>query len=190
MSDYGTPPPPPAAGYQPPSASYQAPPAPAGYGTPVQGGELASWPVRVGGYIIDQLVMLPGWILYIIGAPKTWNASTTMGDSTNAVSGADNGNIPLMLLGLLIMLGIGIWNRWIKGGQGQTIGKKVVGIKLVSEQTGQPIGTAMAFVRDIAHILDSIICGLPIGWLWPLWDAKKQTWGDKVVKTLVFTVAK
>ena len=48
----------------------------------------------------------------------------------------------------------------------------------------------MAFVRDIAHILDSIICGLPIGWLWPLWDAKRQTWADKVMKTVVVTTPK
>lgn len=180
MSDYGTPPPPPPGG----DYSYGQPPA----GMAAPGGvrgELAGWPLRVGGYLIDNLITLPGYILYWIGAPKTWTTSPTVGDSTNAAGGADSGNIPIMLLGLAIMLGIGIWNRWIKGGQGQTIGRKVVGITLVSEESGQPIGTARAFIRDIAHILDSIICGLPIGWLWPLWDQKKQTWGDKVMKTVV-----
>ena len=185
MSDYGTPPPP------PPGSGYSMPPAPTDMGAPVAvRGELAGWPLRVGGYLIDSLITLPGYILYWIGMPKNWNASTTMGDSSNAVSGSDSGNIALMLLGLVIMLGIGIWNRWIKGGQGQTVGRKVLGITLVSEASGKPIGTAMAFVRDIAHILDSIICGLPIGWLWPLWDAKRQTWADKVMKTVVVTTPK
>jgi uncharacterized RDD family membrane protein YckC len=179
MSDYGTPPPP------LPGGGYSSAPAPAGGGMmpPAPTGQLAGWPLRVGGYLVDQLVMLPGWILYWIGAPKDWNASTTVGDSSNAVSGADGGNLPLMFLGLAIMLGIGIWNRWIKGGQGQTIGRKVVGITLVSEETGQPIGTGKAFVRDLAHIVDSLPCY--IGWLFPLWDSKKQTLADKVMKTVV-----
>jgi hypothetical protein len=41
----------------------------------------------------------------------------------------------------------------------------------------------MAFVRDLAHIVDSVICY--VGFLFPLWDAKKQTLADKIVKTVV-----
>jgi len=48
--------------------------------------------------------------------------------------------------------------------------------------TGRPIG-GMAFVRDLTHILDSLACYL--GWLWPLWDAKRQTFADKLIKTVV-----
>ncbi|WUN50496.1 RDD family protein [Streptomyces sp. NBC_00306] len=35
---------------------------------------------------------------------------------------------------------------------------------------------------------DSIACYL--GWLWPLWDAKKQTFADKVCNTVVVKVPK
>jgi hypothetical protein len=59
----------------------------------------------------------------------------------------------------------------------------VMNIRLVSEETGQPIGMLMAFVRDICHILDSLICY--VGWLFPLWDAKRQTLADKIVKSVV-----
>jgi uncharacterized RDD family membrane protein YckC len=41
----------------------------------------------------------------------------------------------------------------------------------------------MGVVRTIAHIVDSIICY--IGWLFPLWDPKRQTLADKIVKTVV-----
>jgi hypothetical protein len=41
----------------------------------------------------------------------------------------------------------------------------------------------MSFVRYIAHVLDSIPCYL--GYLWPLWDAKRQTFADKVIGTVV-----
>jgi uncharacterized RDD family membrane protein YckC len=177
MSDYGTPPPP------PPGGGYASAHMPPGGGMAQGGAAFASWPVRVGGYLIDSLLTLPGYILYWIGAPKTFSMSTTVGDTTNATSGSDSGNIPVMLLGIVIMLGIGIWNRWIKGGQGQTVGRKVMGITLLGEETGQPIGTGKAFVRDLAHIVDSLICY--IGWLFPLWDSKRQTLADKIMKTVV-----
>jgi hypothetical protein len=41
----------------------------------------------------------------------------------------------------------------------------------------------MGVVRHFAHIIDSLICY--IGWLFPLWDAQRQTIADKLVKTLV-----
>ena len=56
-------------------------------------------------------------------------------------------------------------------------------VKLISENTGQPIGPVMAFVRDLAHIVDSIICF--VGWFFPLWDSKRQTLADKIMKTVV-----
>ena len=75
-----------------------------------------------------------------------------------------------------------------QGNTGQTIGKKVVGLKLVNESTGQPIGPGMSIVRQLAHIVDNIICY--IGWLFPLWDAKKQTLADKIMGTVVYVVPK
>jgi uncharacterized RDD family membrane protein YckC len=56
-------------------------------------------------------------------------------------------------------------------------------MKLVSEQTGQPIGALNAFLRDICHFVDGIICY--VGFLFPLWDAKRQTLADKIMKTVV-----
>lgn len=58
-----------------------------------------------------------------------------------------------------------------------------MGIRLLREADGRPLGFGMAFVRRLAHFLDSIACY--IGWLWPLWDAKKQTFADKVCSSVV-----
>jgi uncharacterized RDD family membrane protein YckC len=63
------------------------------------------------------------------------------------------------------------------GTTGQSIGKKSQGIKTVSAETGQPLGFGMAWVR---YFLNGIICNL--GWLLALFDAQKQTLGDKVAK--------
>ena len=89
------------------------------------------------------------------------------------------------LLGFAIGIAGFLWICHQEGTTGQSIGKRQMGIRLIAEHGGQPIGFGMAIVRKIAHILDSIICGLPIGFLAPLWDAKNQTWADKIMNTLV-----
>jgi uncharacterized RDD family membrane protein YckC len=41
----------------------------------------------------------------------------------------------------------------------------------------------LAIGRSFVHIIDGIPCYL--GYLWPLWDAKKQTFADKIMGTVV-----
>ena len=83
----------------------------------------------------------------------------------------------------LVALGWGIYNAYLAGQSGQSTGKKQNGTRLVSEATGQPIGGGAGIGRFFLHILDAIPCFL--GFLWPLWDAKKQTFADKIVSTVV-----
>ena len=128
----------------------------------------ASWIVRVGAAIVDGL---PAWVLVGIGY---------------AVAGpsADDPTIgPLYYVFTLLALAYTVYNRWYLGGQGASLGKKALGLRLVKEQTGQPLGFGGAFVRDLAHFVDGIICY--IGFLFPLWDAKRQTLADKIVGSLV-----
>jgi len=149
----------------PQGQQYGAPP---GYGQPANYGAInyASWIQRVGAYLIDAICVAPFSILAAVVGQD--------GSSLNAFY------FVFTLLGLIVTG----YNRWFQQGKtGQSWGKKALGIRLVGEQTGQPIGAGMAFVRDLAHFVDAIICY--IGFLFPLWDAKKQTISDKIVKTLV-----
>ena len=90
------------------------------------------------------------------------------------------------LVGLVLSLAIfayGIWNwGYRQGTTGSSIGKSVLKFKVVSEATGQPIGFGLSVVRQIAHFVDAIICY--IGYLFPLWDAKRQTIADKIMSTV------
>ncbi len=89
----------------------------------------------------------------------------------------------LALVGYALMLGLTIWNRYIRAGRtGQSWGKKVVGIHLVRESDLRPIGAGMAFVRDITHIVDGFFYQ---GYLWPLWDPKRQTFADRICSTVI-----
>lgn len=172
-SGYGAPAAPPAYGQQ----GYSA--APAYTGPYEQGstvGTLALWPQRALGWVIDFIALaIPGWILYAIGAPRVQTVGNTV---------VSTGPNFFYYLGGLYILALWIYNRWYRGGTtGYTIGRGVAGVKLVKESTGEPVGMLLAFVRDIAHIVDSIICY--IGWLFPLWDTKRQTLADKIMSTVV-----
>jgi uncharacterized RDD family membrane protein YckC len=111
-------------------------------------------------------------------------------DGTTSLTGGsiNSGALVIAILFYLGSFGITIFNRWIRQGRtGQSWGKQIMKLRLLSEETGQPIGGGSAFVRDIAHLLDTLPCY--IGLLWPLWDQKKQTFADKVMKTIVTTEA-
>lgn len=132
----------------------------------------ANWIQRVGAYLIDAIpAAILGGIGYAIAGPKV-NADGTV-EAASA----------LYYVFILLAIAWQVYNRWILGGQGASIGKKALGLRLIKEETGQPIGAGLAFLRDLAHVVDAIICY--IGFLFPIWDAKKQTIADKLVKTLV-----
>jgi len=54
---------------------------------------------------------------------------------------------------------------------------------VIDERTGRTIGGGLGIVRQIVHVVDGIICY--IGYLFPLWDPKRQTIADKIMTTVV-----
>ncbi|MEU7320296.1 RDD family protein [Streptomyces griseoviridis] len=154
----------------PPQQGYGYPQQP-GYPQAPQGGvpqygyggqpPYAHWGLRFLATLVDGLIILVPYLLVLVGR-----------------------KVPvLMLIGFLAVIGVAVWLLFQEGKTGQTPGKKALGIRLVRESDGQPLGFGMAFVRRLAHFLDSVACYL--GWLWPLWDAKKQTFADKVCASIV-----
>ena len=65
---------------------------------------------------------------------------------------------------------------------GQTIGKKILGIRVVTTGGGK-LDALKAFIRAISKILSAL--PLDLGFLWALWDSKSQTWHDKIADTYV-----
>ena len=153
-------------GYQPgppsPTSQYPA----GGYGYGYSQPPYASWLTRVGAYLVDAL---PVWVLLAIGA---------------ALAGHGGAGPGIGIIFYLAALGWIGYNRWYRAGTtGQSLGKSATNVRLSNEQTGTPIGVGLAFLRDLAHIVDAIICY--VGFLFPLWDSKRQTLADKIVGTVV-----
>lgn len=188
----------PAANPYPPANAY--PPAPA-YGTPygyppapypfVPLPPLATWPYRVAAFLVDQAVpgllslvglaiWLPGYIAFV----RTMAASAEQGRATMQAVPIFGTAYLVMTLLSLAGLAFTIWNRAFRQGRtGQSLGKQLVGLRLLNEQTMAPMGAGMAFVRDLAHYVDG--AAMYVGYLWPLWDPKRQTFADKMCRTVV-----
>jgi uncharacterized RDD family membrane protein YckC len=140
--------------------------------------EYASWGRRALGWLIDSF--LSG----VVGVPLYLGWSS-YGEGRSTGTGQLSGTtLGLLAFGGLIALAFFLYNQVIRQGRtGYTLGKTAVGIKLVGYTTGEPIGAGIAFVRQLAHYVDSLLCYL--GWLWPLWDGRNQTLADKMCGTVV-----
>ncbi len=86
----------------------------------------------------------------------------------------------LVILSGLIFSVVYFTASWSKSGQ--TLGKIVVGIKVVGKD-GQPPSGGKALLRYLGYILNGL--ALSIGFLWAALDSKRQGWHDKIASTYV-----
>jgi uncharacterized RDD family membrane protein YckC len=191
----GYPPPPQGRGYPPPpGGGYQAPQAAAGYPPPAGPGQAlpkeayTPWFTRVVAWIIDYIpyaiILGIGWGL-LLGTQETACITDTSEYDLGEFCATGASTIGQLSIGLAAVIGLAylVWNYgYRQGTTGSSIGKSIMKFKVVSEKTGQPIGFGMSIVRQLAHIIDGAICY--IGYLFPLWDAKRQTIADKIMTTV------
>jgi uncharacterized RDD family membrane protein YckC len=139
-------------------------------------------------WIIDYIpYMIVVGIGYGIEAATQETACVTDSSEYNLGEFCATGNSTLGVaafsLAMLIGLAYLLWNYgYRQGTTGSSIGKSIMKFKVVSEKTVQPIGFGLSIVRQLAHFVDAIICY--IGYLFPLWDAKRQTLADKIMTTV------
>ena len=194
---YPPPPGPQGGGYGPQGGGYPPPPPPQGgpgyppppaLGTGLPKEAYTPWLTRVWAFLIDSIPIFIvygiGWLL-LIGTRET----ACITDSSEydlgefCATGASTLGQVSMVIAWLVVLAYVIWNYgYRQGTTGSSIGKSIMKFKVVSEKTGQPIGFGLSIVRQLAHIIDGAICY--IGYLFPLWDAKRQTIADKIMTTV------
>lgn len=147
--------------------------------------EYAFWGRRVVASLVDSTVALPYLVSY--SAMAATIDYGTYNSRTGVLSGGHGPDGTLAILTLILALAtfaFGIWNFVFRQGKtGSSIGKSVLGIRVVDEFTGQPIGPGNSFIRQLAHILDALACY--IGYLFPLWESKRRTFADMIMKTVV-----
>jgi len=136
------------------------------------GAEYATWPSRLVAEIVDGFVVLV--ILQLVAALLP-----------TAVD--------------IVAIGGGfIYNGMLDGGpHGQTLGKRLLRIRVIDDSTGDLIGPQRGMLRALpplafgvlgllspATFLLGILAALLDG-LWPLWQPRRQTWHDMVAGSVV-----
>jgi uncharacterized RDD family membrane protein YckC len=105
------------------------------------------------------------------------------------------GIIELLLRGVLksfgavlaLLVSIAYYSYLEGGASGQTLGKRALGIRVISLEDGGPIGYGRGFIRWIGRIVSAI--PIFLGYFWMLWDKESQCWHDKFASDVVVPVS-
>ncbi|MFB2539242.1 MULTISPECIES: RDD family protein [unclassified Acinetobacter] len=71
-----------------------------------------------------------------------------------------------------------LWMKWAG-----TPGKRLLKLKVLDAKTGNKISFGQAILRYFAYILSTL--PLFLGFFWIIWDKQKQSFHDKIAKTVV-----
>jgi uncharacterized RDD family membrane protein YckC len=118
----------------------------------------ASFWRRLGGLAVDAILLLP--VPFVLSPLLSEGAATTI----ESVIGFS-----------YCVVGI----SW-----GGTIGMRLISLRVVTADGARP-GLGRALLRNVFSCVSLLVFGL--GFLWMLWDAKRQTWHDKLAGTFVVT---
>jgi len=116
------------------------------------------------GAIFTVMTMLFGSITNV--GPANWNGSMPA--------------LPTLLYGVIVVL----YYILLEGYFGQTVGKKVLGIKVVREDNGEVPGLGGATIRTLLRIIDGLFSYL-VAFITVLISGKNQRLGDMAAHTLV-----
>ncbi len=83
------------------------------------------------------------------------------------------------LIGLVVSFG---YYTYFHGSTGQTPGNAALGIRVLDIDDRSVIGYGRAFARTVMSIVSALV--ILLGYFWMLWDPQKQTWHDKVARSL------
>lgn len=130
--------------------------------------EYAEWWRRAVAWLLDAI---PAAVFYSV----LWTVDVDrLTGTTSIVWTAVQALLSLYGLANLILL---------QGITGSSIGQRAVGVVILDIDDRHPIGIIRNFLRGCMHLFDTITLG--VGWLWPLWDRRHQTFADKIMHTIV-----
>jgi len=133
--------------------------------------DLAGWDTRAAAFAVD---VLPG-VAVVATMALVWLAVPTR-STWWWVSGS-------VLVGATLLTMV---NRAVLPAiLGWSLGRALFGIAVVRAD-GTAVGVARMTTRELAHLLDTL--SVFVGWLWPLWDPRRRTFADLLLRTEVHCV--
>jgi uncharacterized RDD family membrane protein YckC len=148
-------------------------------GGPAPGVEFAEFGPRLVAYIIDGLivgglviVVLVSWALFALASGGIANDAMSAGAAVSVV----------LLVVALTVVGLGYF-PWFWSRDGATPGMKMMGLLLVRDQDGGPIGGGQAILRLVGYAVSGMVFYL--GYVWILVDKRRRGWHDLIAGTVM-----
>ena len=137
-------------------------------------GPYAGFGVRFLGSLID------GFLLNIV--------NSLLAGVTDGFGKADGELFGMRWTNYLIGMAIGIAYTTIFLGSpsGQTVGMRVMQIRVIDADTGGRVDYGRCVIRYFVAIVSGV--AFLLGYLWMLWDPRRQTWHDRAAGTIVVPV--
>ena len=104
-------------------------------------------------------------------------------DAPSPPAQGDGFNFQLAGTGPFILVELAYFTWFHATTAGQSIGNRILGIRVLDADTGRSLPYARAFVRALMSNLSALPCFL--GFFWMLWEPRKRTWHDIVADSLV-----
>lgn len=150
-------------------------------------GQYAGFGSRAIAFVVDILVI---YFSQIIVSWLTVTMLQTFNIDITACPPLDNGfrlgiiacyGLSLLLVSFNLLFGLIYFSFfWMFGGQ--TIGNYLMGVRVV-RLDGHNMGIRRSIVRYIGYFISFF--SLTLGFLWVLWDDRRQAWQDKLAGTCV-----
>lgn len=143
--------------------------------------EPAGFAARAMAYLIDlSLLLIFAFVLLLGAGLRLWHSFPS--DLTGLI-----GASLVVLTVLIVVVPLLFFSYFVllHAGCGQTVGKMVMGLRLVADDGG-PVGLGQAFLRASAALLSALPLGA--GFLWAVLDRKQRTWHDLIAATRVICV--
>jgi Mce-associated membrane protein len=129
---------------------------------------LAPWQIRARAFVVDVL-------------PGTAVVTTMALVSLTVPSRGAWWWVCISVIGLVILLML-VNRLLLPTVLGWSLGRALCGIVVV-RRDGAAIGAWGLLLRELAHLLDT--ASVLVGWLWPLWDPRRRTFADMLLRTEV-----
>ena len=154
---------------------------------PVLHQALAPWWKRFLAFLIDTMIIgVAGFIVLTVIGTAARNSNSSNTSSQPVTAGQVVAGIFVLLLVLVIpcMLYFGIMNG---SRRGRTLGKMALSIVVRDARSGGPIGFWRGVGRYAITTFFFVLLVVPylIDNLSPLYDARRQAWHDRVVRSVV-----
>ncbi len=141
---------------------------------------------RVLATLVDAAVLT---VLMLVVFAAQWVISLIFLGASGGLGASEGAQLAvglvLSLLSVVVILALFFgYYVYLEGRKGQTVGKMVVGIRVVREDTGGVAGTKAALVRTLLRVVDGFL-GYLVGYLVATSSERRQRLGDMAAHTLV-----